>query len=152
MSALADRISNEMKTALLGGNRFRGELLRNVKASILNEEVSLGKRSEGLSDEEIEKVLARELKKRHESAELYRQNDRVDLAEIEENEADILQEFLPKLLSDEELRQVVSQTLARLGEVDIKQMGQVIGAVKAEVGLSADGSKLAQIVKELLAK
>lgn len=152
MSALADRISNEMKTALLGGNRFRGELLRNVKASILNEEVSLGKRSEGLSDEEIEKVLARELKKRHESAELYRQNDRVDLAEIEENEAEILQEFLPKLLSDEELRQVVSQTLARLGEVDIKQMGQVIGAVKAEVGLSADGSKLAQIVKELLAK
>lgn len=152
MSALADRISSEMKTALLGGNRFRGELLRNIKASILNEEVSLGKRSEGLSDEEIEKVLARELKKRHESAELYRQNDRIDLAEIEEKEAEILQEFLPKLLSDEELRQVISQTIAKLGEVDIKQMGQVIGAVKAEVGLSADGSKLAQIVKELLAK
>ena len=64
MSALKARITDEMKAALLGGNRFRGDVLRNVKAAILNEEVSLGKRDEGLNDAEVEKVLAREVKKR----------------------------------------------------------------------------------------
>lgn len=152
MSALADRISSEMKTALLGGNRFRGELLRNIKAAILNEEVALGKRDAGLSDAEIEAVLARELKKRRESAELYRQNDRDDLADIEQQELEIIQEFLPEQLDDDKVRQIVEQTVAELGEVDAKNMGRVIGAVKSKLGQSVDGAKLAQIVKETLQK
>ena len=152
MSALADRISSEMKTALLGGNRFRGELLRNIKAAILNEEVALGKRDAGLSDAEIEAVLARELKKRRESAELYRQNDRDDLADIEQQELEIIQEFLPEQLNDDEVRQIVEQTVAELGEIDAQNMGRVIGAVKAKLGQSVDGAKLAQIVKETLQK
>lgn len=152
MSALAERISSEMKTALLGGNRFRGELLRNIKAAILNEEVALGKRDAGLSDAEIEAVLARELKKRRESAELYRQNDRDDLADIEQQELEIIQEFLPEQLDDDKVRQIVEQTVAELGEVDAKNMGRVIGAVKAKLGQSVDGARLAQIVKETLQK
>lgn len=152
MSALADRISSEMKTALLGGNRFRGELLRNIKAAILNEEVALGKRDAGLSDAEIEAVLARELKKRRESAELYRQNDRDDLADIEQQELEIIQEFLPEQLNDDEVRQIVEQTMAELGEIDAQNMGRVIGAVKAKLGQSVDGARLAQIVKETLQK
>ena len=152
MSALADRISSEMKTALLGGNRFRGELLRNIKAAILNEEVALGKRDAGLSDAEIEAVLARELKKRRESAELYRQNDRDDLADIEQQELEIIQEFLPEQLNDDEVRQIVEQTVAELGEIDAQNMGRVIGAVKSKLGQSVDGAKLAQIVKETLQK
>lgn len=152
MSALADRISSEMKTALLGGNRFRGELLRNIKAAILNEEVALGKRDAGLSDAEIEAVLARELKKRRESAELYRQNDRDDLADIEQQELEIIQEFLPEQLNDDEVRQIVEQTVAELGEIDAQNMGRVIGAVKAKLGQSVDGARLAQIVKETLQK
>ena len=152
MSALADRLSNEMKTALLGGNRFRGELLRNIKAAILNEEVAFGKRDTGLSDAEIETVLARELKKRRESAELYRQNDRDDLADIEQQELEIIQEFLPEQLDDDKVRQIVEQTVAELGEVDAKNMGRVIGAVKSKLGQSVDGARLAQIVKETLQK
>ena len=152
MSALADRISSEMKTALLGGNRFRGELLRNIKAAILNEEVALGKRDTGLSDTEIEVVLARELKKRRESAELYRQNSRDDLAEIEQQELEIIQEFLPEQLDDDEVRRIVEQTMAELGEIDAQNMGRVIGAVKSKLGQSVDGAKLAQIVKETLQK
>lgn len=152
MSALADRISSEMKTALLGGNRFRGDLLRNIKAAILNEEVALGKRDAGLSDAEIEAALARELKKRRESAELYRQNDRDDLADIEQQELEIIQEFLPEQLNDDEVRQIVEQTMAELGEIDAQNMGRVIGAVKSKLGQSVDGAKLAQIVKETLQK
>ncbi len=150
MSALAKRISDEMKAALLGGNRFRGDVLRNLKAAILNEEVSLGKREAGLSDVEIEKVLVREVKKRAESAKMYRENNRPELAEPEEKEAAILQEFLPEQLSEDELRMVVEQVMAEIGDVSLQQQGQIIGMVKSKVGNTADGAMIAKIVKEKL--
>ena len=150
MSALKQRISDEMKAALLGGNRFRGDVLRNLKAAILNEEVSLMKRDEGLSDEEVEKVIAREVKKRQESAQLYRDNGREDLAEPEEQELIVLKDFLPEQLSEDEVRALVHEAVSNLGAVNMQQMGQVIGAVKAKVGNSADGGVIARIVKETL--
>ena len=152
MSALKARITDEMKAALLGGNRFRGDVLRNVKAAILNEEVSLGKRDEGLSDAEVEKVLAREVKKRVESAELYRSNGRAELAEPEEQEAEILREFLPEQLSEAEVMAIVEDDVASMDDVSMQKMGQVIGAVKQKVGNAADGALVAKIVKEKLTK
>ena len=152
MSALKARITDEMKAALLGGNRFRGDVLRNVKAAILNEEVSLGKRDEGLSDAEVEKVLAREVKKRVESAELYRSNGRAELAEPEEQEAEILREFLPEQLSEAEIVAIVEDGVASMDDVSMQKMGQVIGAVKQKVGNAADGALVAKIVKEKLTK
>lgn len=152
MPALAARIAEEMKAALLGGDRFRGEVLRNLKAALLNEEVALGKREAGLEDAEVEKVLAREVKKRLESAELYRANGRAELAEPEEQEAAVLREFLPQQLSEAEVRALVQQVIDGMGEVSMQQMGQVIGAVKAKVGNAADGAMIANIVKETLNK
>lgn len=152
MPALAARIAEEMKAALLGGDRFRGEVLRNLKAALLNEEVALGKREAGLEDAEVEKVLAREVKKRLESAELYRANGRAELAEPEEQEAAVLREFLPQRLSEAEVRALVQQVIDGMGEVSMQQMGQVIGAVKAKVGNAADGAMIANIVKETLNK
>ena len=152
MSALKARITDEMKAALLGGNRFRGDVLRNIKAAILNEEVSLGKRDEGLNDAEVEKVLAREVKKRIESAELYRSNGRAELAEPEEQEAAILREFLPEQLSEAEIVAIVEDVVASMNDVSMQKMGQVIGAVKQKVGNAADGALIAKIVKEKLTK
>ena len=152
MPALKARITDEMKAALLGGNRFRGDVLRNVKAAILNEEVSLGKRDEGLNDAEVEKVLAREVKKRVESAELYRSNGRAELAESEEQEAEILREFLPEQLSEAEIMAIVKDVVASMDDVSMQKMGQVIGAVKQKVGNAADGALVAKIVKEKLTK
>ena len=152
MSALKARITDEMKAALLGGNRFRGDVLRNVKAAILNEEVSLGKRDEGLDDAEVEKVLAREVKKRVESAELYRSNGRAELAEPEEQEAEILREFLPEQLSEAEVVMIVEDVVASMNDVSMQKMGQVIGVVKQKVGNAADGALVAKIVKEKLTK
>ena len=152
MSALKARITDEMKAALLGGNRFRGDVLRNAKAAILNEEVSLGKRDEGLSDAEVEKVLAREVKKRVESAELYRSNGRAELAEPEEQEAEILREFLPEQLSEAEVVTIVEDVIVNMNDVSMQKMGQVIGAVKQKVGNAADGALVAKIVKEKLRK
>ena len=152
MSALKARIADEMKAALLGRHHFRGDVLRNLKAAILNEEVSLGKRDEGLNDAEVEKVLAREVKKRVESAELYHSNGRIELAESEEKEAAILREFLPEQLSEAEVVAIVEDVIANMNDVSMQKMGQVIGAVKQKVGNAADGALVAKIVKEKLTK
>ena len=152
MPALKACITDEMKAALLGRHRFRGDVLRNVKAAILNEEVSLGKRDEGLNDAEVEKVLSREVKKRVESAELYRSNGRIELAESEEKEEAILREFLPEQLSEAEVVAIVEDAVASMDDVSIQKMGQVIGAVKQKVGNAAEGALIAKIVKEKLTK
>lgn len=148
--ALSAKIQDDMKAALLGGDRFVGDVLRNLKAAILNEEVAQGKRETGLDDAEIEKIIAREVKKRNESITVYEQNNRPELAETERKEAEVLAKYLPEQLSEEELREIVAAKIAELGVTDAKAMGQVIGAVKQQVGNSADGAMLAKIVKETL--
>ncbi len=148
--ALSAQIQDDMKAALLGGDRFVGDTLRNLKAAILNEEVAQGKRDTGLSDEDIEKVIAREVKKRNESITVYEQNGRPELAETERKEAEVLAKYLPEQLSEDELRTIVQAKIAELGVADAKGMGQVIGAVKQQVGNTADGALLARIVKESL--
>lgn len=148
--ALSAKLQDDIKAALLGGDRFVGDTLRNLKAAILNEEVAQGKRDTGLSDDEIEKVVAREVKKRRESIAVYEANGRPELAETEKKEAEVLARYLPEQLSEEELRSIVTAVIADLGVADTKGMGQVIGAVKQKVGSSADGALLARIVKESL--
>lgn len=149
---LKERINDEMKAALLGGNRFAGEVLRNLKAAILNEEVATGRRNEGLDDSGVEKVVAREVKKRTESAKIYRDNGRPELAEPEEREIEVLKVYLPTQLTEDELTTLVKQKIAELDVSGSQAIGQVIGAIKAEVGNKADGATLANIVKNTLSK
>ena len=150
MVSLKQRITDETKAALLGGDRFVGDTLRNLKAAILDVEVAEGKRESGLSDAEIEKVIAREVKKRHESAKIYRDNNRPELAEPEEREAEVLMQYLPEQLDEASLRAIVEQKVSELGVSGPAAMGQVIGAVKAQVGNTADGALIASIVKSTL--
>lgn len=148
--ALKRRIESDMKAALLGGNRFVGETLRNLKAAILNEEVAQNKRDTGLDDAAIEQIIAKEVKKRNEAAAIYDQNMREDAADAERREAEVLIEYLPQQLSEAELKTVVDAKVAELGATDAKMMGQVIGAVKKEVGNTADGAMVAKLVKQAL--
>lgn len=149
---LEERIQSDMKTALLGGNRFEGELLRNLKAAFLNEEVATGTRETGLSDEVAEKVIAREVKKRKESIALYHDNGRNDLADNEQKELEVLEHYLPQQLSEDEIRSLAEQVISEIGATSPQQMGQVIGGVKAKAGNAADGALIAKVVKELLSK
>ena len=151
--ALSAQIQDDIKAALLSGDsgdRFVADTLRNLRAAILNEEVAQGKRDTGLGDAEIEKIIAREVKKRNESIAVYEQNGRPELAETERKEAEVLSKYLPEQLSEAELREIVAAKVAELGATDAKAMGQVIGAVKQQVGNTADGALLAKIVKETL--
>lgn len=148
--SLKERINNDLKTALLGGNRFKGEVLRGLKSVILNEEVAQQKRETGLADETIEQLVAREIKKRNESATIYDGANRPELSENERAEAKILADYLPTQLSEAEILAVVTKTIADLGVSGLSAMGQVIGAVKKELGNSADGALIAQLVKKAL--
>ncbi len=149
---LSTQIQDDMKAALLGGNRFEGDVLRNLKAAILNEEVALGKRETGLDDSEVEKIIAREVKKRRESINLYEKNGRPELAEDEKKEVAVLEKYLPRQLAEDEVRALVDETIAATGAAGPQAMGQVIGAIKAKAGNTVDGAMLAKIVKEQLTK
>lgn len=150
--ALKELVSNDMKTALLGGNRFEGDTLRNLKAAILNEEVAQNKRETGLTDAEIEVIIAREVKKRRESIALYEANNRPELAQAEKDEVAVLEKYLPEQLSEADLGKIVDAKIAELGASGVAAMGRVIGAVKAQVGNTADGATLARLVKDALNK
>lgn len=150
--ALKQRIDDDLKAALLERRRFETEVLRGLKAAILNEEVATGTRDEGLSDAEVEKVVAREVKKRQESAQLYEDNGREESAADERREAEVLQRFLPQQLTESEIVEVVEQTIEEIGAAGMQSMGMVIGAVKQKVGNTADGATVARIVKEKLPK
>lgn len=148
--ALKQRIQEDLKTALLSGNRTTAEVLRGLKAAILNEEVAQGTRDSGLSDDAVEKLIAKEVKKRHESATLYEKGGRAELAITERQEADILSEYLPEQLSEEGLREIIAVTVAGSTIEGAQAMGQVIGLVKQQVGNRADGATIARLVKEAL--
>lgn len=148
--ALKEQINNDLKTALLSGNRFKGEVLRGLKAVILNEEVAQKKRDEGLTDEVIEQLIAREIKKRNESAAIYDGAKRPELSENERAEAKVLAEYLPEQLSEADILVTVQKIIAELGASGPSAMGQVIGAVKKELGNAANGALIAQLVKNAL--
>lgn len=142
---LKDRLNEQLKTAMLAGDKPRVEVLRGLKAAILHEEVALGMRDKGLEDQQIEQVFAREVKKRVEAAEIYAKAGRHELADTERAQKTIIEEFLPKQLTDDELNEVITSVIAEVG--DTAHMGQVIGAVKSKVGQTADGGRIAAAVK-----
>ena len=149
--ALKSQIDNDLKTALLGGDRFSAEVLRGLKAVILDEEVKQGKRDTGLDDETIEKLIVREVKKRQDSATQYEAANRPELVEAEKAESKVIEGYLPAQTSEEDIKKVVDETIAAMGVSDMAGMGQVIGAVKSKLGNSADGGTIARLVKEALA-
>ena len=148
--SLKAQLENDIKAALLGGDRFRGEVLRNLKAAVLNEEVAQNKRDTGLDDAAILQIISKEVKKRADSASQYEAAGRPELVEQENAEAAVLTEYLPAQLSEDEIAVVVNAVIAELGVSGPQAMGQVMGAVKAKLGTSADGAVVARLVKAAL--
>ena len=144
--SLKEKINADLKVSMLARDSFSTNVFRGLKAAILSEEVAKNKREEGLDDSEIETVIVREVKKRNEAAKLLDE----ERAENELKEAEILSKYLPEMVSEDEVRAAVKAEILTMGEVSIKQMGAVIGKMKAKFGNSADGAVLAKIVKEEL--
>lgn len=148
---IRQQIDDDLKTAMLGGDSVRVETLRGLKSVILYADVAAKKRDTGgVSDEEVMNLLAKDAKKRQESADLYVKGGSQERADKELTEKAIIEGYLPEQLSDEELSKLIDEAIAEQNAEGMQAMGKVIGAVKAKAGSSADGAKVAQLVKERL--
>jgi uncharacterized protein YqeY len=149
--SLKTQIDQDLKTALLDGNKTTATTLRGLKGAILNVEIAEGKREPGLSDDEIIGLLQKETKKRRESIDIYSKAGETERAANEQAEIDLISNYLPEAPSEEALKALVDEAVASLDNPGMQQMGQVIGAVKQKAGAGADGALIAKLVKERLA-
>jgi len=154
MAELKDRLRSDLTAAMKSQDKLRTATLRLLLAAIQNEEVS-GKSPQALTDSEVLKVLAREVRKRGEAAQIYITNGRGELAANERAEAEVIEEYLPSPLSEDELAHVVNTAIAQVAEdigarPGMKQMGQVMKAATAIAGDKADGARLSAAVKDRL--
>lgn len=147
---LKQQIEQDLKEALLGGQKDRATTLRGLKSVILYAEVAAGSREQGLSDEQIVQLFAKEAKKRQESADFYVKGGSQERADAELAEKKIIESYLPEQLTDEELLKVIDETIQSFDMVSPQVMGQVIGKVKQATEGRADGGRIAQLVKERL--
>ena len=147
---LKARIDQDLKSALLTGDKVLVTTLRGLKSVILYAEVAKGSRDQGLSDEEIIALFSGEAKKRQESADLYQKGGNQEKAAAELAEKKVIESYLPSQLSDDELTAIVDRAITEMGAAGSGAMGQVIGAVKQKTTGQADGARIAQIVKARL--
>lgn len=145
-------IDEDLKRAMLGGDKQLVSVLRTIKGVILDAEIAGGSRESGLPNDQVIVLLQKESKKRGEAATLYDGAGDEARAANERYEQGVLAKYLPEQLGEAEIGQVVDGVLAEMGDVDVREMGKVIGAVKAKTGPSADGGVIAKIVKERLTK
>lgn len=148
---LEEKLEQDIKAALLSGDKVKATTLRGLKSALLNVKVATGKRESGLSDDEVIAVFGKEAKKRQESAEMYVQGGAQDKADAELTEKAVIDEYLPAQLSEAEISAVVDEAIASTGASAPSDLGKVIGQVKGRLGASADGAVIARLVKEKLA-
>jgi uncharacterized protein YqeY len=138
-----------MKQAMRAKDKETLQVIRMLKASIQNEQI---KKGQDLNDEEELTVLSREMKQRRDSLAEFEKADRTDLADKVKKEIVIVENYLPAQLSEEEIRAIVTEAVAKTGATSPKEFGKVMGAVMPKVKGKADGNQVNAIVKELLNK
>ncbi|MDE5728533.1 MAG: GatB/YqeY domain-containing protein [Duncaniella sp.] len=147
---LFDKISADIKAAMLAREKVRLETLRGIKKEFI--EAKTAKGADGvLTDDQAMKILAKMAKQRKETAAIYDQQNRLDLRDNELAEAAVIEEYLPKQLSDEELAAELARIIAEVGATSAKEMGKVMGVASKALAGRADGRAISAKVKELLA-
>lgn len=147
--SLQTRVMEAMKTAMKEKNQTALAALRAVKSEILLAQTSSSSAGELTEAEEI-KLLAKLVKQRKDSAVIFAEQNRNDLAEPELEQAEIISQFLPEQLDESELRKIIKETISQTGAEGMKDMGKVMGIVSQKVAGKADGKTISTIVKEEL--
>lgn len=145
---LQDRLSQDMKAAMLAKDAERLSTLRLLKSVVGY--VQIERKTEKLSDADFVGVVQKEVKKRRDAIEQYEKGGRPELAAKEKNEITVLETFLPKAFSPEELEQLVKATIQEVGATSKREMGPVIKAVQAKAAGRADGKTISALVGKLL--
>jgi len=148
MAAL-DNLTTEIKEAMKAKNALALESLRAIKSAVLLQKSEAGASDEMSEDEEI-KLLQKLVKQRRDSAAIFREQNRVDLAEPEEAQAEIIARFLPEQLSEEEVGKVIESIIAQTGASSMKDMGKVMGMASKQLAGKADGKTISTLLKQLL--
>jgi len=146
---LFDTISNDIKAAMLAKDKIRLEALRGAKKEFLEAKTAKGADGD-LSDETAVKILQKMVKQRKESAAIYAEQNRPDLAEKELGEVTALENYLPKQLSPEELEATLREIIAKVGATSIKDIGKVMGAATQALAGKTEGRLISEKVKQLL--
>lgn len=149
--SLEQKIMTELKAAMIAKNEGALRSLRAIKAAILLAKTSEGSKGD-LSEDDETKLLQKLVKQRRDSLDIFQQQNRPDLAEKEKEELDVIEKFLPKQLSPEELKAEVSAIIASTGASSPADMGKVMGVATKQLAGKADGKAISALVKELLAK
>ena len=147
---LFDQISEDIKKAMLAREKVRLEALRGIKKEFLEAKTAKGANGE-LTDDTAMKILVKMAKQRKESARIYEENNRPELAANELAEAAVIEEYLPKQLSDEELEAELKAIIAEVGATSAKEMGKVMGIATKKLAGRAEGKAIQAKVKDLLA-
>jgi uncharacterized protein len=146
--SLIEKIEGELKLAMRARERERTDALRLTLASLRSAEKELARPLQ--EDEELQ-VLQRERKRRTEAAEAFREGGRAEQADKEERELEVIQEFMPEPISDEELERIIDDAIAETGATSLRDLGRVMADVMPQVAGRADGSTVSQLVREKLA-
>ena len=144
--ALEEKINSDIKTAMLARDAAKLEALRAVKSAILLLKTS----AEGYNDDTELKALQKMAKQRKETAEIYITQNRKDLADVELFQAGIIETYLPKQMSSEEIKSEISKIIIAVGASSAADMGKVMGIASKQLAGKADGKTISAIVKELL--
>lgn len=148
--SLFETINEEIKSAMKARNQVRLETMRGIKKEFLEARSAKGSDGE-LTDDAAMKILVKMAKQRKETAEIYKTQNRPELAENELAEAAIIEEFLPKQMSEEELTAALKAIIAQVGATSAKEMGKVMGLATKQLAGKAEGRAISAKVKELLA-
>lgn len=147
---LFDQISNDIKEAMKARDKVRLEALRNIKKVFIEAKTAPGA-NDTLEDAQALKILQKLAKQGHDSADLYTSQNRPDLAEEEMAQVNVIESYLPKQMSEEEIEAVVKEIIAQTGAQSMKEMGKVMDIASKQLAGKADGKKISEIVKKLLA-
>ncbi len=148
---MRERINAALKEAVKAQDKRRMSTLRLINAAIKDRDIAArGSSGENVGDAEILEILARMIKQRRESAKAYEEAGRLDLAEQEREEIEIIQSFMPPQLSDEEIERAVGEVVDELGAAGLKDMGRVMGALKKRYSGQMDFAKASVVVKKHL--
>lgn len=147
---LKERISEDLKTAMKAGDPLRRETLRTLRAALMEKEIELRGMGKGLSPEEETGVLTSAAKKRRESIEQFAKGGRQDLADQEGRELAIIQEYLPKPLTPEEIDRIIREAVRTTGAAGASDFGKVMPLVMKEVKGKADGRTVQELVRKVL--
>ena len=150
--SLKDKIETDYKNALKSKDKGKISTFRLILSSIKDLDITnrSGPNKKDTDDEDIKKLLKKMIKQRSESIEVYKKNNRQDLFEVEEREVQIISEYLPKQLTEEETTKVCKEIVEKIGAKSIKDMGKVMGELKKNYSDSIDFSKAGSIIKGIL--